>query len=239
MSRQIPGTIYLADQREATVTTFSRRYNTFGTQDQQPAHRPPFGALCEFNEETLIAAQRVTIRAERAGYVVVVPVTGALWVSGQIGSDDGIEVDVEAVLLLPITAHGTITFANPYPADNVKFLHLWVEGRSVMGPVGPRRFAFALKDLENRLLEILPGVANGGFRLPFSISLGRFDGRKELTYRLPHEGARFFAYVLAGAFEIEGRLLHASDALALWEAEEVEIEALSHQALLMVVEVKG
>jgi hypothetical protein len=42
--------------------------------------------------------------------------------------------------------------------------------------------------------------------------------------------------VLAGAFEAEGRLLHAKDGLALWDARApLEIEALSDNALLLVL----
>jgi redox-sensitive bicupin YhaK (pirin superfamily) len=44
-------------------------------------------------------------------------------------------------------------------------------------------------------------------------------------------------YVIEGAFEVQYRLLHARDGLALWEAERVEWEALSNDAILLVLEV--
>ncbi|WP_165699302.1 pirin family protein [Hymenobacter jejuensis] len=48
--------------------------------------------------------------------------------------------------------------------------------------------------------------------------------------------SRFFAFVVAGAFEVEGRLLHERDGLALWDVQEVELEALSNDALVLVLE---
>jgi len=42
---------------------------------------------------------------------------------------------------------------------------------------------------------------------------------------------------LEGAFEVEGRLLHARDGLALWETEKVELEALSNDAIILVMEI--
>ncbi len=239
MIQHTPGTIYLADQREALITTLSRRFRTFGgSSGAAEAAKPPFGALCAFNEETLMPAQRVTIHAERAGYVVVVPVTGTLWVSGQIGTDDGLEIDLETVLLLPVAAQSTVTFANPYGTETLTFLHMWLKGRTVFGPVTPHRFPFSSAALNNQLHEIVPGVNKGQRWLPFSLRLGRFDGRQKTRCSLQNSDDHFFTYILAGTFEIDGRLLHEHDALALWGLEEVEIEALSHDALLLVMVVK-
>ena len=71
--------------------------------------------------------------------------------------------------------------------------------------------------------------------LPFALRLGRFMGREEAVYKV-QPGNQLFAFVVAGAFELEGRLLHEKDGLALWDAEEVELEALSNHALVLVVE---
>ncbi|MBC6988212.1 hypothetical protein H9I52_00875 [Hymenobacter sp. BT491] len=48
--------------------------------------------------------------------------------------------------------------------------------------------------------------------------------------------SRFFAFVVTGAFEVEGRLLHKRDGLALWYVQEVELKALSNDALVLVLE---
>jgi len=44
-------------------------------------------------------------------------------------------------------------------------------------------------------------------------------------------------FVLEGAFEAEGRLLHSRDGLALWDTNEIEIEALSNDAIILLIEI--
>ncbi|WP_262891527.1 pirin family protein [Adhaeribacter radiodurans] len=44
----------------------------------------------------------------------------------------------------------------------------------------------------------------------------------------------FCAY--RGAFEVQGRLLHEKDSLALWDTEEVELEALSNHIRILIME---
>ncbi len=46
----------------------------------------------------------------------------------------------------------------------------------------------------------------------------------------------FFAFVLAGAFETEGRLLHERDGLAIWDTDKIEMEALSNDAMILLIE---
>ncbi|MGI4743634.1 MAG: hypothetical protein ACRYG7_51435 [Janthinobacterium lividum] len=49
-------------------------------------------------------------------------------------------------------------------------------------------------------------------------------------------GPAVFAFVLAGAFEVAGQLMHEKDGLALWDAAAAsKIEALGNDALLLVL----
>lgn len=45
------------------------------------------------------------------------------------------------------------------------------------------------------------------------------------------------AFVLQGTFEVENRLLEAKDGLALWNTANIELEALSNEAILLLLEV--
>jgi hypothetical protein len=45
-------------------------------------------------------------------------------------------------------------------------------------------------------------------------------------------------FVLNGAFEAKGCLLHERDGLALWDTNEIEMEALSNDAMMLVIETK-
>jgi hypothetical protein len=67
--------------------------------------------------------------------------------------------------------------------------------------------------------------------------IGKFTGREEAVYRLSDPRNGLFAFVLQGAFELQYRLLHAGDGLGLWELPEAELEALSNDAIILMVEV--
>ena len=48
--------------------------------------------------------------------------------------------------------------------------------------------------------------------------------------------AGLFVFVIEGAFEVQYRLLHPRDRLVLWEADTIEWEALSNDAVILVIE---
>ena len=67
--------------------------------------------------------------------------------------------------------------------------------------------------------------------------IGQFDGREEAVYTLkdPKNGA--FIFVIEGAFEVQNRLLESRDSLALWSVGNLELEALSNNALILLLEI--
>ncbi|WP_409034090.1 hypothetical protein [Runella sp.] len=68
--------------------------------------------------------------------------------------------------------------------------------------------------------------------------MGKFGGREEGIYTVRNpERNGVFIFVIEGAFEVQNRLLHPRDGLSLTHVTEVEFEALSNDAILLVLEV--
>jgi redox-sensitive bicupin YhaK (pirin superfamily) len=221
-----PGKIFLADQRGVTETSNFRRFATLNFGDFQQAHKQPLGRLLAVNEEWLAGGYTLTLPVPAATHLVLLPITGTVEVLLPTGVRP---VEVEQVLLVTLPAGSTLHLRNPYPSEVISLLHLWVQADEPAPTAEPA--TFRLEDITNRLAPLLGANATQ----PFALSLGRVAGRREATYELP-PGRLFFGFVLAGAFEAEGRLLHEKDGLALWEAPApVEIEALSNHALLLVL----
>ena len=230
--KQIPGRIFLAEQRGLLETSHFRRYCTFRFGAYTNEHHAPFGSLLAINEETLAGGQAVALPATTAACVLVLPLLGAVRVgTARAGAT---RVEVEEMWVATVLAGSTLHLLNPYEADLVSCLHVWVELAPDAVVASSQTLAFEAAHLTNQFLELLPSSAGA---LPCRASLGRFAGRTEAKYHLRQPGAGFFAFVLAGAFEIAGRLLHANDGLALWDTSTVEVEALSNEALLLVLEV--
>lgn len=234
MIKQTPGRIYLADQHGLRTTPQSSRCSVFSFAGYADEQRPAVGRLLAFNEETLAPGQRVALRAPQATYAVLLPLTGEVEYTDELGHSAVVQVEEVQVSYLP--AGATLELANPFEEESISLLHIWLRADAET-ETAPQTFGYTFGQLENALAEIAPNGA-ATVALPFALSLGRFAGRHEAEYCPQHAGSLFFCYVLAGAFEVEGRLLHAKDGLTLWETEAAELEALSNNALVVVLEVQ-
>jgi redox-sensitive bicupin YhaK (pirin superfamily) len=200
-------------------------------------HKQPFGSLQAINEETLAGGQRVTLEVAQTSHVLIIPITGAV----RVGQTQEVlaMVNVEEMHLLTVPAGGTLYFANPYDTELITFLHLWIKVSQTAADASSRLFTFNCEDHPNQLVELkqlVPKVYRPVIELPFKVSIGRFGGRHETVYTLKKPTSQLFVFVLAGAFEVEGRLLHEKDGLALWDIQEVELEALSNEAVVVAIE---
>ncbi|UOQ99094.1 hypothetical protein MUN81_06275 [Hymenobacter sp. 5317J-9] len=234
MLPQTPGKIFLADERGLAESDRFRRFSTFNFGPFAHPHKGPFGRLYGFNEETLAGQHALDFTVAEASHVLVVPITGAvtLWCAAAPETT----VSVEELVVLDVPADSVLHVQNPFSDALVSFLHIWLRANEPVAPPAAHRTEFRFEELHNRLLPLAPTSVD---TFPAGVSLGCFDGRCEAVYRLRAPGSGFFAFVLAGAFEVEGRLLHAKDGLALWDVAEVELEALSNNALVLVLELSA
>ena len=240
MILQVPGKIYLADQRGLLETSHFRRQSTFNFGTYQQEYKEPFGRLYGLNEEWLAGGQAVEFLVEHDSYVVLLPITGGVEFSTGGGASGPCEAEQVTTIAAP--AGTVLRLQNPYTDETVGLLHLWVQATA---PLTLPHLATALTTVfdaeliadqlcelaSSRVQDAPPTQPN----LPFRLSLGRFMGRREAVYQV-EAGNTVFAFIIAGAFELEGRLLHEKDGVALWDVQEFELEALSNHALVLVLE---
>ena len=144
-------------------------------------------------------------------------------------------MDVEEVQINTLNSGTVISIINPYAEDSIHYLHMQI-GRNTERALG-KKLRFDLAQNKNQLIDIStaePGAANSGF--PFALSIGRFQGREDFEYSTKSSDSNSFIFAVAGAFEINGCLIQPGDALALWDTAEIEFEALSNNATLLVLE---
>lgn len=70
----------------------------------------------------------------------------------------------------------------------------------------------------------------------FRVQLNRYDGREEMEYRLSDPDSRVFIWVVQGAFEVKNRLLESRDAMLVRGLGDIDAEALSNEAILLLIE---
>jgi hypothetical protein len=116
---------------------------------------------------------------------------------------------------IQVTTNPTIT--NPYKEELVNYLIIGIKGKAGV-------YDFNL--INNNIQSPIPGI-----------QLGKFDGRKDGIHKLSQTSGGAFVFAIEGAFEVQNRLLHPRDGLALTDITEIEFEALSNEAILLMIEV--
>lgn len=231
METILNGKLFLNEQRGRMEAAGFRRDCTFNFGNFYNRHKEAFGNLLVFNEEVLAGGARIDLVVAKDCYVVLLPVTGNLICQNRTGQWE--ETNVGQVLIHGHESGDALAVINPNDGDAIQFLQIWIKATE-------RELISAVYDFEfSGAVDTLMPVTPGGIaaqHLPFMINIGTFEGRGEAVYKMKNPKARFFCFVLAGAFEVQGRLMHALDGLGLWEVFEVEMEALSNNAVILILE---
>ncbi|MCW3113881.1 MAG: hypothetical protein JWR18_2277 [Segetibacter sp.] len=155
------------------------------------------------------------------------PIVGAL----SCTSENGKEIMIHTGQLFEscLEKSSFLKVLNPYETELINFLEIRINANPEGTANKQEVFDFDVNETANALIPVTsPRVTNVFSSTLFAvIFVGKFAGRKEATYRTKNQGV----------FEVQGRLLHARDGLALWnELEDIELEALSHDAIVLLIE---
>ncbi|MEH3112084.1 pirin family protein [Pedobacter terrae] len=222
----IPGKIYLADQRGLTETQVLRRYSTFNFENYYNEHKEPFGNLFLCNDESIIGGKITFFLCKENSLQVFIPITGGI---DLVANGKEFAVDTGQIQVLNMGKGEVLGISNPYQNDMINYIQFGIKTDMFLMRASEMLFDFDFE--QNHLIEIIANT-----KLPFKLSAGIFAGREEVIYKLQSPNHQLYTFIIDGAFEIEGRLMHARDGLALWNIEQVELEALSNNAIVFVLE---
>lgn len=225
------GKIFPAAERGRHETSRFRSLQTFKYGWYRQPHKQPFGPLAVLNEETLAGGESRRLPVAEPAMVLLLPVVGGLCIDEQNKAAAFIEAG--QALLVYRQKGEELSIRNPYEHELVSYLHLQFRCPHLdhHGTV----FHFSPDEHKNRFVDLFPGLHTNGFYLKAAI--GKFEGRKEAMYPLANGQNGVMAFVLQGAFEVENRLLEAKDGLAVWKTAQIELEALSNEAIILLLEV--
>lgn len=225
--------IYLADKRGCSQTDVLCSYHSFNFGAYQDESRTPFGALHLLNDDRLHAGARLTLPVEQNTDVLLIPLVGGLEFSTDAAANF---VEPGQAQTLSLAAGMTYTVSNPYETEAIQFLQIWLTNSSPDFVTAVHQTDFNLRG-RNTLLEVARTTSGG------QVYIGQYEGRAEGTYALPQPAGKtsakgVFVFILQGVFEVQNRLLHERDGLALlYDGGSVlEFEALSNEALLLLID---
>lgn len=232
MIRQSTAKIFLAEQRGIENDPAFRCLHFFNGEYFYQKHKNALGSLSRFDDVLLAGRKERVLFTKTSAYVVLVPIYGAIEYT--IDKAEPGLVAAGQVQVFSIPGNGSCTIYNPFSDIVVNYLELFIDKESGIPDMIPAPADADLNKFMNVLVQV--AAAGNGSGDQWRLSIGKFSGRGETIYQRKKPENGLFFFVIEGVFEVAGRLLHARDGLALWDNEEAEIEALSHDALLLVLE---
>lgn len=234
MLTQTEAQIYLSSNRGCTQTDGFRSFHTFNFGDYKDHGREAFGRMLVFNDITLNAGKTVNINATKPTEIVLLPVVGGLELVDRYG--ESVFVSSGESFRFLAFPESNFTVRNPYPIETINYLEIHLtpdlsdetmDNHKDDSPLN----VFSLSD-KNMLIPSFSGL--GGKVTGY---LGKYTGREEDEYFSTNTENGIFTFVIQGAFEVQNRLLEKGDALSLLNVETLEFEALSNEAIILVMEV--
>lgn len=206
--------IQLGDKRNRTQSAIHQCLH--GIQE-------PFGALSVFDEVMLKPGGTLFHKVKESSLFFLMPLVGI----SEVTHAEKHVVDVGNIYFNRVEANSEIKITNPYEKEWTSFVlwelqSNWSNGAAVAD--------FDLRTEKNSLVRLFKGSLDS---TRISIRAGMFDGRRDGSLSLPN--ANQFIFVLEGAFEVQNRLLHTHDALSIPACSQLEFEALSNNAILLIV----
>lgn len=228
MSTATKAIIHLAENRGQVQNEWMRSLMSFNFGNYQAENREPFGSLQVFNEDTLAAGKSLQMTVEENTDVLLIPLSGTLLFKDNSVAETYIYPG-QAQLLLA-AQKSSYTLSNTFEKDElVSFLQIWLQVKQGGCTNKIQQSDFDLS-VANQLRRVITATETHCY-------IGKYDGRQKGNYVLQNKANGIYAFVLQGAFEIEDRLLHAKDGLAIWNTNTIEFEALSNEAIVVLLEV--
>ena len=183
-----------------------------------------FGILKVLNDEVLASGKRKLYVVEENRLIILMPLVGMLEV-GTSMEYGGRVLLPEEIRICSLRKGQSFFVSNPSEKGLANFLQIQLTVEGFSGTI-------SFSGYQNNLLNVV--LETEEYRVMFGV----FDGRKEVEYYLKNPGNGIFAFIINGAFELENRLLENRDGLAIWNTDIIELEALSENAILLLMEIK-
>lgn len=169
------------------------------------------------SEVTILPMKSWEIRVDLQSLLVLLPLVGTVAISGQAQLEPG---SIWSKVLLPNTSE---VIYNPFDEEPVHLIFIEIP---TSYPSKEQVKTFEISSIQNSLVPV--SIAE-----ELQLTIGNIEGRVELEHRanLPS-----VSIALTGAFEFENCLLEQGDCLWLSGAGDLEMESLSREGLLLILE---
>ncbi|MCL6219926.1 hypothetical protein [Zunongwangia pacifica] len=210
--------------KQARILTANRRnlikkenVNTYETINSKDS----FGSLVHFSSNILKANQQTFLNYSENVLSLIIPTFGGIEVAA--GSDNFVHISQFYSEFKPKSS--LLRINNPYEDYEINFLRI-----DFLAGMGYKKITdFNLKPNSLHLLY-------QNYAINASLKMGKYEGRQKGESRVQFNHNTFI-YVISGAFEVNERLLETGETIFFWDINLIEFEALSKNAVFLMIEV--
>jgi redox-sensitive bicupin YhaK (pirin superfamily) len=230
--------LHKADARGKADHGWLNSFHSFsfaGYYDPQKMH---FGALRVLNDDTVIGGMGFGTHPHDNMEIISIPLEGDLQHRDSMGTVAVIKKgDIQVMSAGTGIQHSEY---NKNPDIPVKFLQIWIFPNK--RNVTPRYDQISIReeDKEDRLLQVLsPNPDDNGVWIHQDawFHMGKCTAGKQLDYSLKKSGNGIYAFILSGAFSIEGHELSSRDGLGIWDTEKITLTSNADGSEILLMEV--
>ena len=230
--------LHKADSRGHANHGWLDSYHSFSFANYYNPDRMHFGVLRVLNDDYVAAGMGFGTHPHDNMEIISIPLDGDLEHKDSMGNTTVIKHgDIQ------VMSAGTGITHSEYNKNKdkaVKFLQIWLFPNK--RNVKPRYDQITLKiaDRQNKLQQILsPNTDDEGVWIHQNawFHLGKFEKNFKTSYSLKDSSNGVYCFVLSGSFNIEGQLLSRRDGMGIWDLENMNIESLSDQSEILLMEV--
>ena len=199
-------------------------WSTFDLGNYQDENKRDFGTLFIFDYQILAPYQKTTLITQADCVYYILPLYGGIYLKNELEENNLILSQKTKQIVCK--EETPFQISNPFE-ENISYLTIGFKAKR--NKLENQLLSFDFQE-KNKLKLILDNKIT-------SIYIGNFDGRKEAAYHLKSKQNGIFTYIIQGAFEFENRLLETGDSLSMTNIDWVEWEALSENAMLLLIEI--
>ncbi|MEZ0007908.1 redox-sensitive bicupin YhaK (pirin superfamily) [Flavobacterium sp. 28YEA47A] len=213
-------------------------HHTFSFANYHNPDRMHFGVLRVLNDDRVDAGMGFGKHPHDNMEIISIPLEGDLEHQDSMGNTAVIKKgDIQ------VMSAGTGIYHSEFNKNKdrlTKFLQIWVYPNKKN--VTPRYDQISLdeNDRHNKLQQILspnPDDAGVWIHQDAWFHLGKFDKGFTTEYKLKKEGNGIYAFVIKGDFNIGTISLNERDGLGIWSTSAINLESLSENAEILLMEV--
>ncbi|TWP30013.1 pirin family protein [Apibacter muscae] len=230
--------LFPSDSRGHANHGWLNTYHSFSFANYFHPDRINFGALRVLNDDSIAGGKGFGSHPHSNMEIITIPLSGSIQHQDSMGHTEVIKPGEVQVM-----SAGKGIVHSEFNADNVnelKLFQIWIlpNEKDVVPRYDQKSFNFSVK---NEWISIVSPKnfkdANLWIHQEAWLHLGYFDKDFNVEYYLNKSDNGIYLMVIEGSFSVNGQNLNARDAIGIWEAGFVTIQATSKNSRILLIEV--